>query len=523
MAQSQFSRITGVVSYKSSRNIYAKFSSTREISEGDTLFLKRGNEWNKVLIVRKKSTTSCITESIALWSPELGDSVSYFSLRKIETQPKEQVSVQLPQESILQKLAVTDSIIVDTIQTQEILKENWNGRITLSTNANISGVGTANHQRIRFAVSLKANNIRQSAWSAEIYSTYRHRYGLDNQNASLLSDTRLFTLSLTYNPNSWYTISAGRRINNQVANIGSIDGIQSEFKTRLFNIGAFAGTRPDFRNFGFNPNLPQYGVYLAKTIKSGTGMAQTSLAFSEQQYYFRTDRRFLYLQHNNNILPSINLFLSSEIDLYKKVNYVTSNSASLTSIYANLRYRIKRNLSASASYDQRRNIIYYESYQTFIDQLLAQETRQGWRFQMNYTPFKGITLNSSVFYRYQGSGNIPTKNYIIATYINNIPGIGSNLQLSVNFLETSYFKGTIFSGRMSKNIFKGRCNIELQYRKVDYTFFNTESLLSQHIGGLNFFVNVTKKTALSCSYEGTFEPGQKFHRYFITLTQRIKN
>ena len=33
---------------------------------------------------------------------------------------------------------------------------------------------------------------------------------------------------------------------------------------------------------------------------------------------------------------------------------------------------------------------------------------------------------------------------------------------------------------------------------------------------------LTKTTSLLWSYEGTFEPSKVWHRYFITLTQRIK-
>ena len=81
----------------------------------------------------------------------------------------------------------------------------------------------------------------------------------------------------------------------------------------------------------------------------------------------------------------------------------------------------------------------------------------------------------------------------------------------------------ILGGRISDNFFKGKLNTEVNYRNINYTFFNTETGLKQNIAGVNFSINVMKKTTLMASYEGTFEQSRAWHRYFITITQRIKN
>jgi len=517
IAQQQ--KIEGNVTFKSSKNVYVRFNSTENISTGDTLFLDAFGTWKPALIVTQKSSTSCVCTSITSDNIVIGQNIAYFP-KFIPIQEKKPDDEIIPET--LPLIVTPDSIKNDSV-SRTIRKQLINGRLTFSTNASINTDNNNNFQRIRTAFTLNIQNIRNSSFSTQAYITYRHRYGIDQNTSGFYDDFKVFTLAVQYAPGDKFNVWVGRKMNNNMANMGAIDGIQSEFKLNKFIIGAFAGTRPDFTDFTFNPSLNQFGAYIVRNDKTNSGMAQTSLAFAEQQNDFKTDRRFVYFQHNNSLIKNLNLFLSSELDLYKKINGDISNKPNITSVYLSLRYRLRKNLSISTSYDNRRNIIYYESYQTFIDQLVAQETRQGFRVQMNYSPFKSISINASTFYRYQGDNPTPTKNYVGNININNIPGINMNVAVNANLLESYYFTGTIIGGRVSDDFLKGKINAELNYRNVNYTFFNLETSLKQHIAGLNVNFNLLKKTSLILSYEGTFETKTTYHRYFITAIQRFKN
>ena len=370
---------------------------------------------------------------------------------------------------------------------------------------------------------MNVRNIASTAFSAETYVTYRHRYGIDQVSTGFYDDFKIFGLALSYdNGGRWYG-SLGRKMNPFIANMGAIDGLQAVVRMGRYQLGGFAGTRPDFNDFSFNAKLPQFGAFVVRTDTLGGQAAQTSLAVAEQMNDFRTDRRFVYLQHNNSLFKNMNLFLSTEVDLFKKVDSVSSTKPALTSLYLSLRYRILKNLTLSGSYDNRRNVIYYESYQTYIDQLLAQETRQGFRLQATYNPVKFVSVNASAFLRYQGSNPQPTRNYVTAVNMTNLAGKGSYLSLSLNLLESYYFKGTITGFRLSESLFKGKLNAEVNYRHVNYSFFANESSLVQDIAGLNVSVNLLRMTSLTASYEGTFQQSGDWHRYFVTIIQRFKN
>jgi hypothetical protein len=132
-----------------------------------------------------------------------------------------------------------------------------------------------------------------------------------------------------------------------------------------------------------------------------------------------------------------------------------------------------------------------------------------------------MTLNLSQFLRYEGTGK-PSTNSIGNISFLRFPTKNSTTSLSVNTLETQYHKGIIYSGRISQNIFKGKAQLELNYRNVNYNF-KTESPLLQNIIGGSFNMILHKTTSFILSYEGTFQKEVEYHRYYVTLTHRIKS
>lgn len=524
--QGGFTPIEGKVSYITSSHIYVRFGSTEGIAKGDTLYYSDHGKNIPVLVVNQKSSTSCVCGLLGIANLPAGTAVIHMGKFKTADNNKkaDDVSLPVPQTVVPSGEADTSNLAKEkNPKGPQARKQLINGRLTFSTNGSINPGDDNNFQRIRTVFSMNVKNIGSSAFSVETYVTYRHRYGVDQVTSGFYNDFKVFGLAANYDNGGRYTFTLGRKINPFMANMGAMDGLQAAVRFGKYQVGAFAGTRPDFNNYSFSAKLPQAGAFVVRTDTLGGMAAQTSLAVAEQMNDFRTDRRFLYFQHNNSLFKNMNLFLSSEVDLFKKVDSIATYRPSLTSIYASLRYRLMKNMSLTASYDNRRNVIYYESYQTFVDQLLAQETRQGFRLQATYSPWKFVSVNASAFLRYQGSNPSPTKNYVLSANLTNLAGRGSYLSLSLNMLESYYFKGTISGIRLSESLLKGKMNLELQYRNVSYTFFANESKLAQNIGGVNLSVNIFKMTTLTCSYEGTFQQSGDWHRYFVTFIQRFKN
>ncbi|MBK8701251.1 MAG: hypothetical protein IPN29_17605 [Saprospiraceae bacterium] len=507
--------IKGSVSYVSSANVYVKFASTDDIVEGDTLFTQVNGNWTAALLVKKKSSLSCITNPLSgMTNLAVGAEVG---VKKKALIPADIPKVDAP--AILPPGLLADTLAENVTADKKVRRPLVNGRFSASTNASIAD-GDNNYQRVRMALTMNVSQIGGSYFSTQNYITYRHRYGIDQQ-SGFYDDFKIYALALSYDRNG-HSATFGRRINNRIANMGAIDGLQYEKKSGDFVTGLFLGSRPDFMNYTFNPNLLQRGLFFAHEHQTSGGMIQTSFAIVEQRNHSNTDRRFTYFQHSSTLGKNVNLFGSVELDLYQKVNEVITNKIKLTGAYFSVRYRPFRQLNLTASYDNRRNVIFYETNRTYIDQLLSQETRQGYRLQVGYNLLRSVNLSASAFYRYQENTATPTKNYVANINFSKLI-MGLSAGLNANKLESYYFKGTIFGARLSKNVAKGQVNLEANYRMVNYTFFSGEQTLNQDIVGMSANINMTRLTTLILSYEGTFDATKNYHRYFVTAIQRFKN
>ena len=524
IGQSPIKYVLGKVTFVTSKNIYVKFDNTQQIDIGDTLYTKRDTIYKPFLIVKEKSSVSCVNHKLDTTLIQKNDEVYYaiYPDTSIQINQNNDIAFEdtLEETSDVQTLDKSDNRLQDTTALKSY-SQNITGRFTFSNNASIQSDN--NFQRIRASLSLNAQHISDSRISFQSYATYRHRYGIDQINTTFYDDMKIFTLALQYDVDSSMYASVGRKINPNIANLGAVDGahLHKDLNKRMA-AGVFAGFRPNITNYSFDTDWPLYGLYIHVKNNDALSQGQSTIAFAEQKYLGATDRRFLYFQHSNYIVKNVSFFFSSEFDIYQRIHDEITHQVKLTSLYTSLRYRIRRNLTLSAAFDNRRNIIFYEAQQNFIDQLLAQETRRGLRFQINYNPIRRININSSIFLRYQGDNPKPTQNTVMTLGISSPYGAGSYLSFTYNSLESFYFGGQIYSLRTNKAILKNKVNIELNYRHLKYDFFNSEQTLDQNIFGVSCQFNVAKSRHLSINYEGTYDKNKSFHRYFITFVQRIK-
>jgi len=266
----------------------------------------------------------------------------------------------------------------------------------------------------------------------------------------------------------------------------------------------------------------QAGAYLSHISDKDKKHFQTTLGFVEQRNQGNVDRRFVYFQHSNDLMNNLNFFSSAETDLYQKVNEVVKNSPTLTNIYLSLRYRYSRALQFSLSYDQRKNIIYYESYKNFIDKLIEDETRQGLRFGVSIRPFKNITWGINASWRFQKSKINESKNLNSYVSINRVPWLNSQASLTANFLKTNYIDSKIYGVRLSKDFIKGKLGTGAYFRYVSYNYLGYENPVIQKIGGVELSFRLMQKLSMYLYYEGTLtDKSELFSRLNTKIIQRF--
>jgi hypothetical protein len=509
----------GRISFITTQSVYVKFSSMESISEGDTLYDKQGDGYIPVLQIKNLSSISCVCNPLVTKSFKVSDAV-YAKLASdiIPDRLQEDVIV-----AVVQPLEVPASETLSGETTGvDKPKQDINGRISVSSYSNFSSKEAARTQRMRYTFSIDANNLGNSGFSVESYVSFAHSNNNWNDvKENIFNGLKIYNLSIKYDFNETMYLSLGRKINPKLSSVGAIDGLQFEKKFGSITLGAIAGSRPDYKDYGINLDLLQYGAYLGHELQKDKISMQNSLAFIEQTNQSRTDRRFAYFQHSSWLMQTLSFFASAEMDLYKKVNDTIENTFNLSNVYLSLRYRIIRQLSVGLSFSSRQNVIYYETYKDFVERLLENEALQGWRFRINARPVKYLALGVNAGYRYRKEDPRPSKNiYGFATY-RHVPGINASITLSATWLETSYLNGNIYTLGMSREILPGKLDGGLKYRYVDYLYRNAEMGLAQHVFEANLYWQVYRKLSLSVYYEGTFEDQVSYNRLYINLTQRF--
>jgi hypothetical protein len=516
--------LEGQISYVTSQHIYVKFTSTKNIETGDTLFIKEGNEYLAALAVKNKSSLSCVSTKIAEMAYKKGQKVYHLSLEekgqetnnddwvenpKAQSIPTE-VNVQIPEDE-------TESLV-----PKEQLKQSIKGRLSAASYTSFQDLNSIADPRMKYNLSFKGENIGGSHFDLESYVSFRHEINHWDEVAGDINRAfKIYNLAATYHKND-FEISLGRKVIRSISNIGAVDGIHFSYSINDFSIGAIAGSRPDVFDYGFNLGLPELGAYMVHKRSTQHGEIRSTLGLFEQRAGNTTDRRFIYLQHSNSAIKKLYIFASCEIDLYKNFEGIASNELSITSLYLSARYRINRKYSFFLSYDNRKNVIYYESYKNFIDQLIEQETRQGFRARFVARPFRFGSIGISGTYRYQKNNLSPSKNANIYFNYSRLPFIKASSSLSYTYLDTYYLNSHIAGLRLRKDLWKGKVNLGLNYRWVNYIYKNSPASLQNHIAGLDLGWNLGRNIYFSLNHEVNINHTQNYQRSYIKLTKRFR-
>lgn len=508
----------GEVSYLSGKNVYVKFRSTEGIENGDTLFIKQYELLVPALVVQNHSSISCLCIPLNDFQFQVSDTIYVRMVQPNTALLSEPQNEELPEKDVSEQVLTTAEKESNKSTTQQVIS----GRISLSSYSNFSDPGSDDLHRFRYTLSLKAANVMDSKTSLESYISFMHKLNhRDVVKENFNNALKIYNLALKYDFNETTSLWAGRKINPNIANVGAIDGFQFEKHWDGFFAGVAAGTRPDYMDYGYNVHLPEYGGYAGHSVKTKNGYLQSTLAFFEQRNHSKTDRRFIYFQHSNSTIKSMNVFSSFELDLYKLENGKPKNALTLISLYFSARYSFSKRLSMFGSYDNRKNVIYYETFRNYSEEILQQASRQGLRFRVNYRPVNKLILgiHAGTRIRKEESRSTTTFNGL-ATYTS-VPTIDASLTASANLLQTAYLDGQIFGGRLSKDIIKGKLSSTIQYRHVDFKYVGLSSALSQNIGELDFSCYISKKWYFSVNLEFTFQEEYNQNRLYFNLRHKL--
>ncbi len=509
----------GRVTFSSSQFIYVNFQNTNDINERDTLFIKNKNTLVPALKVKYISSTSAACEKISDYKIEQGTSVIFRKqitnnvLTQIDSLPP--TAVNNISQSVIK--SVEDEKIINSVSTR------FQGRYSIQSYSGLSHINrSTDFQRWRHTLLLGIKNIGGSNLSFSTYSNFSY----DVENWQEVSSNpgkalKVYDLNLSYQFTESTQFKLGRFLNPKISNISVVDGAQFEKSFSFLSFGLVAGSRPNFADFGLNLKLFEYGIYLSRADTVANRLMENTFSYFEQTNDFKTDRRFIYFQHYNNLLNRLSLFASSEVDLYKVESGIKKNDFSLTSLYLSARYAPINAISFNVSYDARKNIIYYETFKSIADSILEKETRQGFRVRTYLRPWQNLFASLQFGYRSSKADIKPSKNYGGSLGYNNFPFIDVSIMADFNRIISNYVDGYIYSANLSKYLYDLRSEFSIGFRKTSYTFTSGVYKLDENAILINLSTSIFNPFSFSISYEGAFESVRSYNRILIDLTTRF--
>lgn len=509
--------LPGEITYLSSQNVYIRFNDTSPLTVGDTLFVGNSEDYLPVFIVRFTSAASCAGEPLPGFICKVGDTFDFILYKELQ-KSKIEISSSIDTTEISPGSIDEPEVVASTGRNFSI-----DGKFSVSSYSNFSNIhGAEDYQRWRYSLSIDSQNLGIPGLSFETYTNFSYRADEWSSNQTSLSDRlKIYSLALGYKINDSYRVSIGRKVNPKLSNIGAVDGFQFEAVFGKFSGGIVLGSRPDYYSYGYNGKLFEVGAYIQRADTVNSSLMQNSISVFQQTNNFKTDRRFIYFQHSNNILRDFYLFISTEADIYKREEGKDKNTFGLTSFYVSGRYSPIKWASISASYDARKNVIYYETFKSFADSILETETRQGLRVGLNLRPLNLLFIRFQYGYRFKNSDIRSSNNFGTVITYSRIPLLESSLTAAFNQINTNYLKGNIYGLSLSKDLFKSAVNLTAGYRHVDYTYLNSNYKLEQNIISADISLRLFRKDYISISYEGVFEKVSSYGRIYLNLTKRF--
>jgi hypothetical protein len=504
-AQEKAKPLQGKVSYVTSVNVYVRFDNTEAIAVGDTLNSLKNNKPTPCLVVKNKSTISCVAVAINGCTFEVGDLVTY------EPGPTP-ITAIVPIEP--GKQAQPDKS--DSHSSSRKVR----GGISAASYSTLSKTH-GNDTKTMYRLSLTAPRINGSRFSIETYMNYRQTFLRSDSGRVHPSDVfNIYNLAVQYDATPTMSFVLGRKINPKVSSIGAIDGLQAEKYFGNFYVGLLAGFRPDIIDYKFNADLLQYGGYVGLRSSGNAVYSTTTLGFIEQTNSGEVDRRYAYFQHSSTINQKVNVFSSFELDLYNQVNADSSGNPRLTNLYIIVSYRISRKVDLSLSYNSRKKILYYETLKTEIERLLDDDiARQGIRATLNFRPSKTLSIGASYNKRFQSNDLNKSDNINGYFSLSKIPAIGGRFYVNYNKNNTSYAVTDILSFRHARQLIKTKLDGNIYFRMVNYYYVDSEERIKQQYYGISLSYQIAKRLVFDVLGEYAATTEQDNYRINARITK----
>lgn len=511
-------RELATVSYLNEQSVYLRFNQTKGVQEGDTVY--RESDAQACLVIQKVSSVSCLASRLSDCEVQKGQ--VFFVRLSADAEPPS-IDPPIKEEQPRAIESVSDSLAqTQTLKAKTLPKKGERGflNLALSSAATTSDIGRETYRSV-FRANLRVDSLFGQDLRLEAYGNVQDfRRSYESSGDALRAN--VYNLALIYHPSKTHQITLGRRLNNRIASLGAIDGLQWEGNWGGWRTGVIAGSRPDFENYAYNFDLMQYGAYGSYDWRTGKNFGQASIGIMQQTNQGAIDRRYLYTQQSYRF-DRWYLFGSAEMDLYENFDSAQAqNTFKLSSLFLSARWRATDRWTLFASYDSRQQVIFFERYDSEIERLLSEQgARQGLRFRSDYRFWRSTQLGLSYNLRTNPTAGNNSQNLQASLSQGNLPWIGGTISYRFNQNQNGQINSEINSLRYSRGFKSGqRFSVYYRYMAMRYVFREI-TLDPQQFYGAEYSQNIGNSWNLGIMGEYSLIHQQNQIRLYLRLSKRI--
>ena len=334
----------------------------------------------------------------------------------------------------------------------------------------------------------------------ELYSNIRRlSYGNTSPFSSGATDqSRIYGLNLEYSDGK-NDLSFGRIIPTMAPSVGYIDGVLLARKVGVMTFGSTLGYQPSYALQGISTDYKKFAFFASVQPSDSMNMT-VSTAYARTYYLNVLDREVVSGNVSLYTLDGFQVYGYSEFDLRKASLGQFKMSPALTSLFANVSYRLTPFLSLGVGMDASRPLYTFSVARFIPDSLRETRLRSGITTTVSLYFPGGIMLSNTYSPRTSESpfASVYT-NYTIlsvADFLSSGVSVRSNFNLNANQYSTSNGYGVT----LQRNIMM-IADLDVRYQQNAYTLKNYDGTQTSRTVGSDLIINLARGLGLMVTYD----------------------
>jgi hypothetical protein len=491
---------TGTITYISGDAVYTSLGRNSGIEDSTLVYVMAGKDTVVVLEVFALSSKSSVCSVVKSKRKIQTGDVVFADVPETKPLPEETRNVQ-PSKDFASVDSQLASRFLDKTTNQQPSESliSLQGRVSVQYFTMRYADQTMNISQPGIILNLRGS-VNGSPLKFEVYGNFRSlaRGTRSPFAAGSENQTRLYRVSLDYDDGD-NQISMGRIIPSAAPSIGYVDGILIARRIGGFVLGSAAGFEPNFTQQGIKTDYRKFAVFSSYQSENPLRLSATA-AYARTYFHSQLDREVTSLYLSMNPYSDLSIYAQTDIDLRRKSHDNLLLSPNLTTLYANVNYRITDFFTFGVGAAAWRPTYSFSTIRTLADSLVDGAIRTSPTLSLNFFLPLGLSFYNTYSPRSSNQGLGKEYSNYSSVGISNLFNLGIVLRGSTNINATSSSTTRGYGGSIQK-VFLGILDLGIRYQRYRYVVSGVDQKTSTESVATDLMISLTRSMTLWGSVE----------------------